>query len=1138
VAALLLLGGVAQAQHVTVGGKVFGGGNEANVQGSCSVIINQAGAEIAQDVHGGGALAMVNVTETPGVNPGDPPTYSHTANTTTTVTLTKGTVTGNVYGGGLGDNTPSSEVAADVYGPVTVTVNGGTVTNVFGCNNLYGAPQSTVVVDIEQTELNMTVTNVYGGGNLAAYTGSPEVNIKNGTVSGSVFGGGYGATAVVTGAPQVTVGDLTQDGYQAIVNTDVYGGGDAANVNTGTPEVLIQKCNTEIHGDVYGGGNAANVPATSVTVTGGTISGSVFGGGHGNKDATPTPLEANVTGNTNVLINGGTINKVFGGSNSKGTIGGSIGVVVNKTSTCAMHITEVYGGGNFAASNAGNITVNCTGTFTDWNNYEGIEYLYGGANQANVTGPITLNISKGTIKNVFGGNNTSGTISDTITVNVTKADDCMHLYNVYGAGNLAAYTGSPAVNINHGTVDNNVYGGGKGNLAIVMGNPVVTIGDDNADHVAVVTGDVYGGGDAAAVTGNTSVTYDDSNTSSSVGKLFGGGNAAGVTGTATVNMTLGTVTTGIYGGCNSEGDVEDKITVNVTGGTIGSSTNLASYITADVYGGGYGANTETSGDVEVNINGSSVNIYGDVYGGSALGNVNDEATDKTTVNILDGTLHSVEETITGGFKVYHGGNVYGGGLGDGTHAAAVNGLVTVNIGAAAGATTGPSALEEHSGSATIGGNVYGCNNSAGSPQDDVVVNIYGTAHTDGPSGNSVDGTGYAIPNVFGGGNQANYAPENGSSSTTKKATVYVYGCYNTIERVFGGGNAAATSSVVTDIQGGRMDKVFGGGNGELGPFYAANVNGNVNLNIHGGTVGEFYGGSNQNGTISGQITTVVDNNGPCESLTITEFFCGGNFVDITHDLTTTIECGSGSMNIISLYGGCNQANITGNVVLNVYGGNYDYVYGGSKGVADDPATGDDESVPANITGNVTLNLFGGTIENVFGGSNVNGNITGIITVNVLDAESTTCPLYITNIYGGSNLTSYTPTYTPASGSERITPVVNVMHAKYGISGNVYGGSKGVEGTTTNVNANPKVNIGYDITDPNMSSFNTTDYPQLATPRAIVAGSVFGGGDAAQVSGNTAIYLRKRAKVFGNVYGGGNMGVVTGDTKVIVNGDNN
>jgi hypothetical protein len=544
--------------------------------------------------------------------------------------------------------------------------------------------------------------------------------------------------------------------------------------------------------------------------------------------------------------------------------------------------------------------------------------------------------------------------------------------------------------------------------------------------------------------------------------------------------------------------------VNVNGGTVG----------LDVFGGG--SEAAVNGATHVTV--SSGSVGQDVYGGGALAD-----TRATTVDIIGGTITR---------------SIYGGGLGDGSHSPIENGLVTVNIGS--GTPGDHETGENFTGSATIGGNVYGCNNTAGSPQDNVVVNVYRTAHTEG---NSVEGTDYAIANVFGGGNQANFEP----SVSGKKATVNVYGCYNTIGRTFGGGDAAATPTVETNIQGGRINKVFGGGNGESGT--GANVNGNVTLNLHGGNIGEYYGGSNQNGVIQGSINTNVLNDGPCESVTIDEFFCGGNFVDIYGDLVTTIACSDGHFK--SLYGGCNQATIYGNVVLNLCGGVYDTVFGGSKGKAGIPAnildytseyinhyndTTQGAHIQAGDGGKVTLNLYGGTIENVFGGSNINGNIAGTIIVNVIDDEGD-CPLYITNIYGGSNKTDYTP--TNASG---LSPVVNVVHAKYGISGNVYGGSKGVEGaiSPTTVTSNPLVNIGYNSAS--MDTYIPESYQNnysslLASPRAIVSGSVFGGGDAAKVMGDTKIFLRNRAKVLGNVYGGGNMGEVTGNTKVIVNGAN-
>ena len=1031
---------------VSIEGDVYGGGELAGVVGGTTIIINKVPASesstatttttISGDVYGGGALADTGGSE---------------------VTLNGGTVH-DIYGGGLGRLADSDHditaVAAEVDGDVQVTVNGGTVNGaVYGCNNANGAPTGSVKVDIYGTDepaqgQTYALGSVFGGGNMAAYGGTPDVTIHN--------------------------------------------------------------CDNKI-GEVYGGGNKASVVNTNVIVYGGNTIGKVFAGGNGEGVAASHVM---VSGNAIAHIHGGTIGQVFGGNNASGTISGNASALyINKQpeqengTACTMKIGEVYGGGNLAAGNASAITVGCTGTLVSLGanqhygtDQEGIGTVYGGANAANVGNNITLNINSGIVENVFGGNNASGSISGQIQVNINQTNettDCSwYVGNVYGGGNHAAYSGTPDVNIIAGTVSGNVFGGG---------NDITTAN-------------------------------------------------AGVAG-SDVEMTGGTVLGGIYGGCNLNGTVTTNSQVVIKGGTIGSQDQLTAGTTADVFGGGLGENTNVTGGVTVTISRASgesapaaPTIYGDVYGGSALGSVN-----TTTVNIMDGTLHSVTDNSTG-FTVYHGGNVYGGGLGrkavgqEGSEgyvpaiAAAVNGAVIVNIGTG---TLSPTETGiNFTGNATIEGNVYGCNNTNGSPQDNVTVNVYRTAHTEGV--NEVGDPGYAIANVFGGGNEADYAPENGATNTTKKATVNIFGCLNTIERTFGGGNAAATPTVETNIQGGHINQAFGGGNGERGVSYGANVNGDVYLNIYGGHIGQSFGGSNQNGTISGQIHIVADDNGPCGSMVVDEFFCGGNFVDITGNVETTITCSQG-MEVRDLYGGCNMANISGYVVLNVYGGIYTNVYGGSKGDLLGLGTGHINK-EANIGGNVTLNLYGGTIETVYGGSNINGDIEGVITVNVLDVEGD-CPLNIINIYGGSNLTSYAP-----SSPTITSPIVNVVHIKNGITGNVYGGSKGKEGATgedvTQVKANPLVNIGYDAATMNNSnnvyiqSYVSAHSSLIAAPRAIVSGSVFGGGDAAEVLGNTKVFLRNRAKVFGNVYGGGNMGEVKdnpdtdeveGNTKVIVNG---
>ena len=1114
-----------------VSGDIYGGGNLADVLGSSNVTV--LGGTVSHDVYGGGALAHVGSSDAD----------------STIVTLAGGTVLHDVYGGGLGQTSPTS-IAATVNGKVKVKALGGTINNMYGCNNLNGAPQSDVLVIVNDTTRaqNMTITNVFGGGNQAEYDGIPDVNITNGTVSGCVFGGGnqagvgggdvtmvggtvsgglyggcntsgevsgdievnvtggtvgannnnrydgifgggygngtsttgdvnvtingngvtvwgdvYGGSAkghvnndnsdetnvtleagtihgdlyggglgdgsyaaTVNGAVQVTVNSGTVDGSvygcnnvkgapQSTVKVDIYGtdapsqgyaignvfgGGNQADY-TDIPVVTVHGCDSKIN-YVYGGGNQAEVKGTDVTIYGGNSIAHVFGGGYG----------ADVSHDgTDVKIYGGTIDTIYGGNNESGDITGDIKVTVNKqpehtADSCDMHIKELYGGGNKAGSNAGQITIGYTG----FDPTERINYVYGGANRAEVTGPIDLTIREGRIDNVFGGNNHSGNVSNGITVTIEKDKDSTarvwEVGNVFGGGNLAPYNGTPLVYMKNGTVS----------------------------------------------------------------KVFGGGNEAGVKGDS-VTMIGGTVLVGLYGGCNTSGLVDGNIVVTVNAGTIGDSLNLHNnLITADVYGGGYGPQTTTSGNVEVNINGGT--IFGDVYGGSAFGEVN-ETGKTTTVNIQGGSLKTkttTEYTLTGQpYFIYNGGNVYGGGLGDISNQAKVNGAVTVNIGSATEWDSNHLYTVSTSGDATIQGNVYGCNNANGSPQDSVTVNIYQTKHTSGIDG--MEDSGYALANVFGGGNQADFL-------VGKKATVNIYGCDNTIKRTFGGSNAAASNSVVTMIQGGRIHEAFGGGNGEV---QAANVEGNVDLNIHGGSVGQSFSGSNQNGAISGHSNVTIDDAG-CGGVTVEEHFCGGNFANWVGDIEATIECSEG-MHVKRLYGGCKQANVVatssnpGNVHLTVKGGTYEYIYGGSQGYINpnDPT----DTISADIEGSVQLDIYGGTVTKaIFGGSHVLGKIAGTIVVNVIDSiQGDDCPLDVSDadVYGGGNQADYKPTKP-----------------------------------------------------------NTADYPQVNIKKATVK-NVFGGGLEAKVKGNPQVKIKKGSSILGNVYGGGNMGEVDGNPRVIING---
>ena len=498
-----------------------------------------------------------------------------------------------------------------------------------------------------------------------------------------------------------------------------------------------------------------------------------------------------------------------------------------------------------------------------------MNYVYGAGNQAAYK-PTTpgaypeVNLIKGTVaQNVYGGGlgaSAAVTSNPTVTLKGVTVTG-----NIFGGGDAAPVTGNPTVVANYGT-SANIFGGGKGATAIVTGGTHVTIDQTAEKTLSVVN--VFGGGDAAAVAGSGTTLIDMK--AGTVANIYGGGNQAGAAST-TVNMTGGTVektgsatSSGIYGGCNTSGTVTGNIAVNITGGTVGTApVGETAAVESNVHGGGYGSATATNGNVTVNIgsnnsgtlSGNAV-IYGDVYGGSALGNVNDASTDATTVTLNAGTIN---------------GCLYGGGLGakkgvaGATEdiAALVNGTVNVIV-------NGGTVTEQ----------VFGCNNVNGTPKSNVTVTINGTnAHT--PASGTEGQTGYtpavyAISEVYGGGNMAHYAP-----AGSEVCKVIVNNCESSIGYVYGGGNAASVTSTDVTINGGIIGQVFGGGHGNKDATpnpTEANVTGNVAVKIYGGTINQVFAGSNSKGTIGGSATLTVNKSSAADAceMHINEVYGGGN----------------------------------------------------------------------------------------------------------------------------------------------------------------------------------------------------------------------------------------------------------------------
>lgn len=225
-----------------------------------------------------------------------------------------GIVNGSIYGG--------SNTTGAITGLATVTMSGGTTTNVFGGGYGNGTTMSqNTVVNISGGTIN---NNVYGGGEEGTVTGNTNVTISGGTVK-NVYGAGKGVlassnvtrrTANIGGTTTVNVSG------EAMVSESVYGGGEAGNVKRANDPSSTQQTNSN------------NAIASTVAITGGTITKNVYGGGQ----------QGYTAGHVLINMSAGTVKgSIFGGAY------GDMGIVyvggyheVNMSGGQVM--TSVYGG--------------------------------------------------------------------------------------------------------------------------------------------------------------------------------------------------------------------------------------------------------------------------------------------------------------------------------------------------------------------------------------------------------------------------------------------------------------------------------------------------------------------------------------------------------------------------------------------------------------------------------------------------------------------------------------------------------------------------------------------------------------------------------------------------------------------------
>jgi len=588
---------------------------------------------VGECVYGGGALASMD------------------ADGNTTVNLIGGTITGDVYGGGQGrlsgtkdDKGNDLPAVAATVGSTTVNLNKDLAANatgcvvkgdIFGCNNLNGTPKGNVTVNIYRTQ---------------GYAGHWRT--------------GYNAE---TAADRQAALEHIDDAQHTYELKAVYGGGNLAAYEPDVPankhtQVNIYGCGDTSIRQVYGGGNAASTPATQIDIYGTYEIEEVFGGGNGKDDISldggTTYIKnpgANVgfkdywdyenecdlaaydtkeerqtsdfitnyvygSGTANVNIHGGRIHRVYGGSNTKGNVRQIAVTMLEETGGCDFIVDEAYGGGKSANMDGqSKLEMACI---------PGLKNAYGGAENANINNDVTLNITNGNFNRVFGGNNVSGTINGTITVNIEETG-CHHITigQLYGGGNQARYTGplktgsyterqGPTLNVRSFSSIGEVYGGGYGKTAIVEGDTYVNInvcdgkdfGIDQATETArtnTFTGNKTISFAEFRRTDDGGFVYDEYNNrvidyktidlylppyTSGIGAInnvYGGGNAAKVIGNTYVNIGTTTGESVIFTTPTSESDANRTHTVK------------GANIRGNVYGGGNAA--EVTGKTKVQI---------------------------------------------------------------------------------------------------------------------------------------------------------------------------------------------------------------------------------------------------------------------------------------------------------------------------------------------------------------------------------------------------------------------------------------------------------------------------------------------------------------------------------------------------------
>ena len=857
--------------------------------------------------------------------------------------------------------------------------------------------------------------SVYGGGEESGVGGDTEVKVTGGTIGttgkggaeyGNVYGGGKGSIrdvrhGLVKGNTKVKI-ENTGTGENMIVpfiRHNVYGGGAYGSVGTFT--YASDAADAAITG--YTSGGKAEVIITGGTFgTTGSSNGMIFGSSRGDVGAEgsihdklawvyDTDVKIGTSGSGSVFSTPTIKGSVYGGGENghvfrnadvyiySGTVGIPTGQEIdNQSGASYPYRGNVYGAGCGTDKyylNPTEVEDPTDGNGDEYNPLAGI-----------VQGNTTVNISGGhVVRNVYGAGamGSVGTASDATSGKTT----------ITVTGGRIGYNG----NSNN---DGNIFGAARGDLAATGDLALVretevnisyttTPDADNEDmDVQLIAGSVFGGGEAGKVKGSVAVNM----TGGLILKdLYGGGALAD---TQTSNWDA-TANSGAGGWATGKTSVSSTTTVRLTGGTIlgeayggalgqktgvnGASSDIAAYVYGDVLLDLNGTTTsgETGAAIDNTAKGCAV---GQIFGcnninGSPKGDVMvhvyaTQNKDKGTIAqkyVLDNeSLDKLSNTET-----------------DDAYVTRLKRILSDRITIAEALSI--SDLDDYKA-------LISNNDATAAALKTAITNVTSGIDTKNTEADKriINSVRYDMEAVYGGGNMAAYIPASPyttSNTSGAKTQVIIEGCEVTsIETVYGGGNAAAVPETNVTIKSAyEIGYLFGGGNGkdkilinnvltdnpgaDIGQYHNGTEmvtygTGNANSLMEGGYIHEAYGGSNTKGVVKGSLNQTSNPEGSTCDLAVDKIVGAGKYADIDGDVNMTLSC-QPSKKVELLFAGADEAN---------------------------------------VNGNITLNITNGHFGKVFGGNNLGGVIKGKIKVNV---EETGCqPIKIDDLYLGGNEAAY------------------------------------------------------------------------------------------------------------------------------------